>query len=154
MVDTLGLPTIFFTHSAADLQWPELARLICPEDSDNPAARIKAVNDNPAIADWLFCHRVQKFLDALYFGVLKATDYWMRFEWQHRGSPHVHGVAWLPNAPDVEQLLTSAEVPDSLREEVIQYADKTVTTLNPAQSSSTDSESQWPAPVTNPHICN
>ena len=24
MVDTLGLPTIFFTHSAADLQWPEL----------------------------------------------------------------------------------------------------------------------------------
>ena len=27
MVDTLGLPTVFFTHSAADLQWPELARL-------------------------------------------------------------------------------------------------------------------------------
>ena len=34
MVDTLGLPTIFFTHSAADLQWPELARLISPEDQD------------------------------------------------------------------------------------------------------------------------
>ena len=28
MVDTLGLSTIFFTHSAADLQWPELAKLI------------------------------------------------------------------------------------------------------------------------------
>ncbi len=28
MVDTLGLPTVFFTHSAADLQWPELARLL------------------------------------------------------------------------------------------------------------------------------
>ena len=26
MVDTLGLPTVFFTHSTADLQWPELAR--------------------------------------------------------------------------------------------------------------------------------
>ena len=25
MVDTLGLPTVLFTHSAADLQWPELA---------------------------------------------------------------------------------------------------------------------------------
>ena len=25
MVDTLGLPTVFFTHSVADLQWPELA---------------------------------------------------------------------------------------------------------------------------------
>ena len=29
MVNTLGLPTVFFTHSAADLQWPELSRLIC-----------------------------------------------------------------------------------------------------------------------------
>ena len=51
MVDTLGLPTIFFTHSAADLQWPELAQLICPEDSDTLFSRIKAVNNNPALAD-------------------------------------------------------------------------------------------------------
>ena len=29
MVDTLGLLTVFFTHSVADLQWPELANLIC-----------------------------------------------------------------------------------------------------------------------------
>ena len=28
MVDMLGMPTVFFTHSAADNQWPELARLI------------------------------------------------------------------------------------------------------------------------------
>lgn len=35
MVDTLGLPIIFFTHSAADLHWPELARLICPLDADS-----------------------------------------------------------------------------------------------------------------------
>ena len=92
MVDTLGLPTIFFTHSAADLQWPDLARLICPEDPSDSAARLKAVNENPAIADWYFYHRIQKFLDVFYVG-------------EHRGSPHVHGVAWLPNAPDVEQLL-------------------------------------------------
>ena len=36
-------------------------------------------------------------------GVLGATDYWMGFEWQHRGSPHVHGLAWLPNVSDIEQ---------------------------------------------------
>ena len=154
MVDTLGLPTIFFTHSAADLQWPELARLICPENVTDPAARIKAVNENPVLADWFFCHRVQKFIDAFYLGVLKATDYWLRFEWQHRGSPHVHGVAWLPNAPNVEQLLSSAEVPETLRQEIVQYADRTVTTLNPAQSSTANSDTQWPIPVTNPHICN
>lgn len=75
MVDTLGLPTIFFTHSAADLQWLQLARLICPEDSDTSLSRIKVVNNNPALADWFFYHRVQKFVDAFYLGVLKATDY-------------------------------------------------------------------------------
>ena len=32
MIDTLGLPTVFFTHSAADLQWPELGKLLCPDD--------------------------------------------------------------------------------------------------------------------------
>ena len=34
MVDTLGMPTVFFTHSAADMQWPELANLICPNPAD------------------------------------------------------------------------------------------------------------------------
>uniref|UniRef100_A0A1X7UYL0 Helitron helicase-like domain-containing protein n=1 Tax=Amphimedon queenslandica TaxID=400682 RepID=A0A1X7UYL0_AMPQE len=35
MLDTLRLPTIFFAHSAADHQWPELVSLICPEDQDD-----------------------------------------------------------------------------------------------------------------------
>lgn len=81
----------------------------------------KAVIDNPALADWFLCHRVQKFVDAFYIGILGATDYWMR---QHHGSPHVHSLAWLPNAPDVEKLLTSAETFDTVKEEIIQYADK------------------------------
>ena len=61
MVDTIGLPTIFFTHSAADLQWPELARLICPDDPDSSSSRSKALQENPAIADWFFIHQIQKF---------------------------------------------------------------------------------------------
>ena len=114
MVDTLGLPTIFFTHSAADLQWPELARLICPEHPNSRSSRAKAVIENPAKSDWFFYYRVMEFIKAFYVGVLGATDYWMRFEWQHRGSPHVHGLAWLPQAPDVESLLPSHDdVPDS-----------------------------------------
>ncbi len=52
---------------------------------------------NACSSDWFFCHRIQKFVEVFYLGVLNAlnaTDYW-----QHRGSPHVHGLAWLPNAP-------------------------------------------------------
>ena len=47
MVDTLGLPTVFFTHSEADLQWPELARLICPNDPDSSTSRSRAVIESP-----------------------------------------------------------------------------------------------------------
>ena len=54
MVDTLGLPTVFFTHSAADLQWPELAQLICPDDPHCRTSRTKAVIENPAIANCFF----------------------------------------------------------------------------------------------------
>ena len=35
----------------------ELGRLICPEDPDSSACRIKAANNNPAMADWFFCHK-------------------------------------------------------------------------------------------------
>lgn len=147
MVDTLGLPTIFFTHSAADLQWPELARLICPEDAGSSSARITAVNKNPALADWFFCHIVQKFIEAFYIGVLHATDYWMRFEWQHRGTPHVHGVAWLPGAPDVEQLVKDTGNTDAVKEEIIQYAIKVVSTTNPAVAPDGSNVESAPQPV-------
>ena len=155
MVDTLGLPTIFFTHSAANLQWPELARLICPEDPNSRSSRVKAVIENPAKSDWFFYYRVMEFIKAFYVGVLGATDYWMRFEWQHRGSPHVHGLAWLPQAPDVESLLSSQDdVPDSGKAQVIKYADSLVSTRNPAVLPDGSNIDSAPAPKTNPHVCN
>jgi hypothetical protein len=153
MVDTLGLPTIFFTHSAADLQWPELARLICPEDPHSSSSRTKAVIENPAVANWFFYHRVLKFIDAFYVGVLGITDYWMRFEWQHRGSPHVHGLAWLPNAPDV-QLLSSPDTFDAVKEKVIRNADHLVSTCNPAVLQDGSNVNDAPPAKTDPHVCN
>ena len=146
--------TIFFTHSAADLQWPEQARLICPDQRDTPSSRINAVNNNPALADWFICHRVQRFVDAFYLGVLKATDYWMRFEWQHLRSHHAHGVAWLPNAPDVEHLLKSTNNIESVKEEIIQYTNKVVTNVNPAVAPDGSDVDDAPPPVKQPHICN
>ena len=157
MVDTLGLPTVFFTHSAADLQWPELARLICPDDPDSSSARSKAVQENPAIADWFFYQRIIKFIDAFYVGVLGASDYWFRFEWQHRGSPHVHGLAWLPDAPDVDQVLPSSDATStytSAREALVSYVDKVVSTINPAVLPDGSNIDDAPPPKTNPHICN
>ena len=153
MVDTLGLPTIFFTHSAADLQWPELARLICPEDAESRSGRTTAVIKNPAVADWFFSHRIQKFVDAFYVGVLGVTDYWMRFEWQHRGSPHVHGLAWLPDAPNVQQLLSPPNGSEEDKDKIAKYADSIVSTRNPAVLPDGSNVDDAPAPKTNPHVC-
>ena len=162
MVETLGLPTIFFTHSAADLQWPELARLMCPQDPESSRSRSHALIENPALADWFFYERIQQFIKAFYVDVLGVTDYWMRFEWQHRGSPHVHGLAWLPNAPDVEQILASAnasgttqlDMSSSALQELIQHVDSIVSTQNPAVLPDGRNLSEAPPPQTTPHICN
>ena len=155
MVDTLGLPTIFFTHSAADLQWPELAKLICPHDPDSRSSRSKAVIENPAISDWFFYYRIMEFIKAYYTGVLGVSDYWMRFEWQHRGSPHVHGLAWLPAAPNVEQLLSSpGNTPTAVKEAIVKNADCLVSTINPGVLPDGSNVNDAPAPKTDPHICN
>ena len=50
MVDTLGLPTVFFTHSAADVHWPELAHLLAVEDPTNSTSRPNAVIEKPCLA--------------------------------------------------------------------------------------------------------
>ena len=102
-------------------------------------------------SDWFFHHRIQKFIDAFYVGVLGATDYWLRFEWQHHLSPHVHGLAWLSGAPDAENILGS---PSTSREELIQYVDGIVSTVNPAILPDGSNADDVPPPRINPHICN
>ena len=157
MVDMLGMPTVFFTHSAADNQWPELARLICTDNPESSSSRCTAVNQNPAIADWLFYERISKFVEAFYVDILGATDYWFRFEWQHRGSPHVHGLAWLPNAPDAEKLLSCDESSQFLDvvEHVISYVDQIVSTMNPGiPADGNNMQNAVPLPKTKPHVCN
>ena len=157
MIDKLSLPTVFFTHSAADGQWPELARLICKDSPENSSSRSKAVNENPAVADWFFYERISKFVETYYKDILGATDYWFRFEWQHCGSPHVHGLAWLPNAPDAEKLLScddSSQLLDVV-DEVIAYVDELVSTVNPGIPADTNNvQNDVPKPKTNPHVCN
>ena len=96
MIRKLGLPTVFFTHSADDGQCPELARLICKDSPENSSSHSKAINENPAVADWFFYERISKFVETYYKDILGATDYWFRFEWQYHGTPHVHGLACYP----------------------------------------------------------
>ena len=153
MIDTLGMPTIFFTHTAADLQWPELARLICCTTADQGVSQREAVVQNPALADWLFYFRVQKFIEYFYIQILHVSNYWLRYEWQHRGSPHIHGLAWLPNAPDVQQILSLPGIQNTNKEDLIKFIDGLISTCNPAVLPDGSNLNNAPPPKVNPHIC-
>ena len=150
MVDALGMPTIFFTHSAADLQWPELARLIGAENAGR-SHHNNALIENPAIADWFFYHRIQKFVDIFYVDILGASDFWLRFEWQHRGSPHVHGLAWLHNAPIVKEIVEQGD--KVAKHELIEFIDKLVCTQNPAVLPDGSNLESAPLAKLDPHVC-
>ena len=68
MVDTLGPPTVFFTHSATDLQWPELANLTCKNSPEDASAHRRVVIDNPAVADWFFLRAIPTIPQVLLSG--------------------------------------------------------------------------------------
>ena len=122
------------SSSHTDTQWPELAKLICPNDEHSSSSR--------------------KFIDA---GILGATDYWFRFEWQLRGSPHIHGIAWFPNAPDVEKLLATEDDSDLIAavEDITSYADDVVSTTNPTIAMDGSNPETVPPPKIKPqHACN
>ena len=121
---TIGLPTVFFTHSAADNQWLDLARLICSSDPQSASSRSKAVVDNPVISDWFFSHQNL-------WNVLGASDYWFRFEWQH-----VEARCSLP--PDVQFTTTAADSSDIAQQQLLKYVDNIVSTTNPAIQPDTD----------------
>jgi len=83
-------PRLFFTVSAADIQWPDLHQHMpvhhgAPPQNEQEAYRIQManLNENPAIA----AYRFQKCWEIFYEEVVKlqlgVVDHWRRFEWQH-----------------------------------------------------------------------
>lgn len=65
MVRQLGLPTLFFTLSAADLHWPDLFHFLSPGEDPNSiseARRRKLIEQNPAKVDAFFMERGDTFI--------------------------------------------------------------------------------------------
>lgn len=132
MCRQLGTPTIFFTLSAADYHWPDLFRILRPRmdralqarlDSDNLslAERAAIMHDNPSTVAWFFERRCNIFIKDFMMKQFKIIDYWFRFEWQHRGSPHIHGLLWLQDAPDVDDI---DSLDEEERQQIVDYFDQ------------------------------
>lgn len=110
-IQILGSPSVFFTLSAADLQWPDLhnhmpEEILVPPGDDQAARRQRrlALNNNPHIAAAYLDQRLQLFMKHFLIPLLGVAHFWYRYEWQERGSGHVHGFLWLKDAPNVDEI--------------------------------------------------
>ena len=133
MIRQLSLPTWFMSLSAADTRWTDLLKMLAKlndgtEYSEKELEKLtwqqktKLVQKDPVTCSRYFDHRVQEFLNTILKSscepVGKVRDYFYRVEFQQRGSPHIHMLVWVENAPTLE---TNSE------EEIIQFVDQYLT---------------------------
>jgi hypothetical protein len=136
MIRQLGKPTFFITLSANEFFWPELLivlmlqvknKIITIEEALNlnPAEKAELIKADPVTCVRYFHERVHKFFNYLQsndgpFKNYKVIDYFIRHEFQMRGSPHVHCLLWLNGAPD----------PDENPSEYIKFLDEFISCVN------------------------
>ena len=113
MIRQLGIPTWFFTLSAADMQWPDVIQTIARQygtlltDDDVKTMsfeeKSKWLRQNPVTAARHFQYRLntffQLFLKSTAHPLGELVDYAIRIEFQARGSPHAHTILWIKDAP-------------------------------------------------------
>ncbi|XP_071123192.1 uncharacterized protein [Mytilus edulis] len=132
MIRQLGLPTWFGSLSSADTNWKDLLRILGKlndgkEYTDNELEEMdwhqksKLVQKDPVTCSRYFDYRVQQFINLVlksdHDPIGKLTDFFYRVEFQQRGSPHIHILIWIENAPVYES---------NSNEDVVAFIDKYV----------------------------
>ena len=118
MIRQLSLPTWFMSLSAADAKWTDLLKMLAKlnngvdyTDKDIEGLtwqeKTKLVQKDPVTCSRYFDHRVQEFLNNILKSncelIGKLRDFFYRVEFQQRGSPHIHMLVWIENAPTLEK---------------------------------------------------
>lgn len=134
MIRQLGPPTIFLTMSAAETKWNELIVIlkkvidkveISLDDASEMEYTEKArlVKNDPVTCARYFDYRMRQFFNLLkdknsIFREHTLIDFYVRTEFQKRGSPHCHCLLWLENSPTY-----SSDNPEG-NLEVIKFVDR------------------------------
>ena len=119
LMECKGMPTAWFTFSAADNHWHDLHKLIYSNDDvyyNNIAYndldelqklrfRVNTIRDYQHIVDEFFFKRAKTFLEH-YFSdrCLNVEYFWFRVEYQARGTAHIHGCYKLKSDPGIAKL--------------------------------------------------
>ena len=115
MIRQLGNPTWFCSFSAAETRWIHLikilGRLIDNKDYTHDEVRqmswqrkSELIQKDPVTCARNFEHMVQlfihNFIKSSCHPIGEVADFFYRVEFQQRGSPHIHGLFWIKNAPE------------------------------------------------------
>ena len=126
--------------SAAETRWVHLlktlGRLVDKKDySDNEIENMTwqqksdLIQKDPVTCVRNFDHMVQLFIkDVLKSNEMpigEIVDFFYRVEFQQRGSPHIHALFWMKDAPKYEQATDDS---------IVQFVDKYITCKNDLQS--------------------
>ena len=114
MIRQLGPATLFCSFSSAETQWIHLLRILGKLVDDKDYSDIKLENLNweekcrliqsdPVTCarhfDYQFNQFLRHFLMSSAAPLGKIADWFYRVEYQQRGSPHIHMLIWLEDAP-------------------------------------------------------
>ena len=128
MIRQLGKPTAFLTISANEIRWPKLISILHrlndyykDVDVENLTRSMRStlVNEDPVTCCIYFNRMVDIIMQILKsksnhnpFGNYRVVDYFLRIEFQHRGSPHAHIILWLDDDPEED---VNEEMPKTIR---------------------------------------
>ena len=115
MIRQLGNPTLFCSFSAAETPWIHLIKILgrlidnkyyTDDDVMQMTWQNKSelIQKDPVTCARNFEHMVQLFIHDFIKSscqpIGEVIDFLYHVEFQQRGSPHVHGLFWIKNAPE------------------------------------------------------
>ena len=115
MIRQLGNPTWFCSFSAAETRWTHLIKILGrPNESksytDDEVRQMswqkksELIQKDPVTCARNFDHMVQlfihDFIKSSCHPIGEVVDFFYCVEFQQRGSPHIHGLFWIKNAPE------------------------------------------------------
>ena len=110
----LGSATLFYSFSSAETQSIHLLRILgklvdSKEYTDNELENLnweeksRLIQSDPVTCARHFDYQINQFIQSFLLSpeapLGKIADWFYRVEYQQRGSPHIHMLIWLENAP-------------------------------------------------------
>lgn len=113
MLRQLGIPTWFCSFSSAEYRWNDaISSLLRQRNDDRDPDELdwtdknEILRSNPVTVARMFEHSFHIFqrdvINSPSEPIGKISDFFQRVEFQQRGSPHMHCLLWVENAPKID----------------------------------------------------